>query len=120
MLKCVDYQTGRHIGEVEDWVAEGNENEYELTYNDYTYNLKYVVNDVAFFVKQQFNSTIENNFSYHSPKDDQRKKYELIRSKAKEAAYLFDELVPNGREKSLALTNLEQAVFWANAGIARN
>ncbi|WP_459213736.1 Acb2/Tad1 domain-containing protein [Paenibacillus macerans] len=28
--------------------------------------------------------------------------------------------VPNSREKSLAMTKLEQSVFWANAGIARN
>ena len=27
---------------------------------------------------------------------------------------------PDSRELSLALTNLEQAVFWANASIARN
>lgn len=29
------------------------------------------------------------------------------------------ELIPDGRELALALTNLEQAMFWANAGIAR-
>ncbi|MNJ81691.1 hypothetical protein D3C77_806170 [compost metagenome] len=46
--------------------------------------------------------------------------YEAIRSKAKEFAYLIDELVANGREKSLAMTNLEQSVFWANAGVARD
>jgi hypothetical protein len=28
--------------------------------------------------------------------------------------------VPVGREQSLALTNLEQTVMWARAGIARN
>ena len=28
--------------------------------------------------------------------------------------------VPKGREQSLALTKLEEALFWANAGIARN
>lgn len=39
---------------------------------------------------------------------------------AKELAYLLDAQVPNSREKSLAMTNLEQAVFWANAGVARN
>lgn len=66
------------------------------------------------------NPGIENNFSYHAPKEGQPAKYEDIRNKAKELAYLIDEAVPNSREKSLAMTNLEQSVFWANAGIARN
>ncbi len=66
------------------------------------------------------NPILENNFCYHAPKEGQLAKYEAIRDKAKELAYLIDELVPGSREKSLAWTNLEQAVFWANAGIARN
>ncbi|MDT2173021.1 DUF7681 family protein, partial [Paenibacillus larvae] len=61
-----------------------------------------------------------NNFKYHAPKEGQPEKYTAIREKAKELAYLIDELCPNSREKSLALTNLEQAVMWANAAIARN
>ncbi|MGP3782344.1 Acb2/Tad1 domain-containing protein [Paenibacillus sp. 1A_MP2] len=35
-------------------------------------------------------------------------------------AELIDEQTPKSREQSLAMTNLEQAVFWANAAIARN
>ncbi|MEV3086444.1 hypothetical protein ABND36_18210, partial [Paenibacillus larvae] len=61
------------------------------------------------------NPQIENNFKYHAPKEGQPEKYTAIREKAKELAYLIDELCPNSREKSLALTNLEQAVMWANA-----
>ncbi|GKU80187.1 hypothetical protein [Paenibacillus sp. L3-i20] len=66
------------------------------------------------------NQTIENNFSYHPPKEGQPAKYEAIRSLGKGLAIAFDELTPNSREKSLALTKLEEAVFWANAAIARN
>lgn len=66
------------------------------------------------------NLQIENNFSYHVPKPGQPEIYQEIREKAKELAYLVDELVPSSREKSLAMTNLEQAVFWANAAVARN
>jgi hypothetical protein len=32
---------------------------------------------------------------------------------------MLNELVPDSREKSLAITHLEEAVMWANAGIAR-
>lgn len=63
---------------------------------------------------------IENNFSYHAPQEGQAEKYETLRSKAKELAYLIDELCPNSREKSLAMTKLEESNMWANAAIARN
>ncbi|MEV2353961.1 hypothetical protein ABNF72_14315 [Paenibacillus larvae] len=66
------------------------------------------------------NPQIENNFKYHAPKEGQPEKYTALREKAKDLAYLLDELCPNSREKSLAITNLEQAVMWANAAIARN
>lgn len=62
---------------------------------------------------------IEKRFTYHAPKDDQPARYERLRSKAKELAKLINELVPECREQSSAFTNLEQAVMWANAGIAR-
>ncbi|WP_141500955.1 DUF7681 family protein [Paenibacillus luteus] len=65
------------------------------------------------------NETIENNFRYHAPKDGQAEKYETLRSKAKELAYLYDELAPSSREKSVAMTKLEESVMWANAAIAR-
>lgn len=66
------------------------------------------------------NNQIENNFMYHSPKDGQAEKYEEIREKGKELAYLIDGICPNSREKSLAMTKLEESVMWANASIARN
>jgi hypothetical protein len=66
------------------------------------------------------NEQIENNFKYHSPKVGQPEKYEALRERAKEFAILIDALCPNSREKSVALTNLETAVMWANASIARN
>ncbi|WP_418252070.1 DUF7681 family protein [Gordonibacter urolithinfaciens] len=66
------------------------------------------------------NDRIENAFTYHAPKEGQPQKYEAIRGKAKELAYLIDELCPDGREKSLAMTKLEECSMWANASIARN
>lgn len=65
------------------------------------------------------NTTIENNFRYHAPKPGQPEKYEALRQKAKEMAYLIEDLCPCPRERALAMTNLEQSVMWANAGVAR-
>lgn len=65
------------------------------------------------------NERIENNFTHHQPTGDQPERHEQIRGKAKELAYLMDDLCPDSREKSLAMTQLEDAVMWANASIAR-
>lgn len=62
----------------------------------------------------------ESVYTYHTPKADQPQRYEAIRAKARELAELIEKRCPDSREKSLAHTNLEQAVMWANAAIARN
>lgn len=63
---------------------------------------------------------IENNFIHHPPFGTQEARYQAIRRTAKVLAVIMSENCPPSRELSLALTNLEQSVFWANAGIARN
>ena len=63
---------------------------------------------------------IENRFTYHAPKGDQADRYETVRAKAKELAHFINEVTPTSREQSLALTKLDEVVFWANAAIARN
>lgn len=42
-----------------------------------------------------------------------------IRAAARIAAETILLMCPPSRERSLALTNLEQAVMWANASVAR-
>jgi hypothetical protein len=59
-------------------------------------------------------------FTYHPPKENQPQKYENIRKNALAFAQLIDEMCPDSREKSLAITALEESVMWANAAIARN
>lgn len=58
-------------------------------------------------------------FTYHAPTPDQIHKYTEIRHEAKILAAMILIDVPEGREKALALTKLEEVVMWANAGIAR-
>lgn len=67
------------------------------------------------------NDTIENNFRHHEGiTAEQVEETNKIRNAAKEFAYIIDELCPNSREKSVAMTNLETCFMWANASIARN
>ena len=72
------------------------------------------------FKPRKVNPQIENIFKYHAPKEGQSEKYEAINEKAKELAYLIDDLCPNSREKSLAITHLQETKMWANASIACN
>lgn len=62
---------------------------------------------------------IDTRFTYHKPSGDQPDRYNQIRRMAHDLAIELGHLVPDSREKSLALTKLEEAVMWANAGIAR-
>lgn len=63
---------------------------------------------------------IERNFSHHPPKDDQLVRYEQIRNYGRAFAALIENFCPDSREKSIAMTKLEECVMWANASIARN
>ena len=70
--------------------------------------------------KLELHEDLENRFTYHAPKPGQPERYEKIRKEAKNLAIYIADECPNSREKSLALTKLEEAVFWANAAIARH
>lgn len=63
---------------------------------------------------------IERIFTYHAPFGTQPSRYVLIRDAAKSLAHLINNSCPESREKSLALTNLQQSVQMANASIAIN
>ena len=59
-------------------------------------------------------------FTYHAPLPESVPKFEKLRERGRDLASLVAALVPDGREQSVALTKIEEAIFWANAGIARN
>lgn len=62
---------------------------------------------------------IETRFIYHPPTGDQAIRYAAIRDLAKDMAMMITTACPESRELSLAMTHLEEVVFWANAAIAR-
>lgn len=64
---------------------------------------------------------IQRRFTYHSPggpKD--QAKHEKIRGDALVLAQNLLAELPTCRERSLAITKLEEFVFWANAALARH
>jgi hypothetical protein len=63
---------------------------------------------------------LKNRFTYHPPEGNQASIYEKLRFNGLNLAEMIDELAPDSREKSLAITKLEEAIMWANASIARN
>lgn len=71
-------------------------------------------------LSNQQEEELTKRFTYHPPKDDQPNRYESLRAEAKYFAREIMENTPASREQSLALTHLEEAIFWANASIARN
>ena len=66
------------------------------------------------------NSKLEARFDRHDMDDESFRKSQNIRDDIKVAADTIDIYAPESREKSLALTKLEECLFWSTASLARN
>jgi hypothetical protein len=62
---------------------------------------------------------IRRRFTYYPPNPERANAHKNVRDSIGTAAAELADLLPAGREKSLAITALEEAMFWANAAIAR-
>lgn len=62
---------------------------------------------------------IEWDFGYHAPDEDRARVHEIMRKAFHNTADHINQYMFESREKSLAITKLEEAMFWANAAIAR-
>ena len=64
---------------------------------------------------------LDHRFNFHAATtEEKRNEHTSIREACRTAAHTIDIKCPDGREKALALTKLEEAMFWGNAAIARN
>lgn len=62
---------------------------------------------------------IDDRFDYHAPTPERVAIHEAVREACRQLAHTLDARLPEGREKALALTSVEQSLLWANAAIAR-
>lgn len=66
------------------------------------------------------NEQLSEIFTYKRPFGNQPDRYERLRNIGKILALEINALCPESREKSLAITNLQQTIMWANASVAIN
>lgn len=68
-----------------------------------------------------FQKDMIHRFSFHpATTPEKQNEHASIRMQCLKLTSYIDAVVPDGREKSLAITKLEEVMMWANAGIARN
>ncbi|GGN86330.1 hypothetical protein GCM10010112_67750 [Actinoplanes lobatus] len=65
-------------------------------------------------------SDLARRFAFHPATTPERQDAHVsVRVACGDLADHLNALLPEGREKALAITNLEQVMFWGNAAIAR-
>jgi hypothetical protein len=63
---------------------------------------------------------IATRFDFHSATtEEKRNEHTSVRQACRRLADELNERLPEGREKALAITKLEEVMFWANAAVAR-
>jgi len=63
---------------------------------------------------------LRNRFNYHAPRSQNDVSlHEDVRNELLGAAETLNAILPDGVEKLAAIWKLEEAMFWANAALAR-
>ena len=63
---------------------------------------------------------LKNRLGFHPATDETRVLHETVRTKFINLAVQLNDILPDGREKSLVFTALQEASMWSNAAIACN
>lgn len=64
---------------------------------------------------------IENRFAFHAATtEEKRDAHTSVRQQCKALADEMNYQLPEGREKAVVMTKLEEVMFWANASLARS
>lgn len=59
-------------------------------------------------------------YSYHAPSEEGIERHQNLTSAFMVIDTIVDEICPDGREKSICMTHLEEAKMMASAAVARN
>lgn len=65
-------------------------------------------------------AALSQRFTHHPPDAARAQQHHDVRAVITSAAHELNDRLPEGREKALSLTRLEEALFWANAALARS
>lgn len=64
---------------------------------------------------------IDHRFAFHAATTaEKRGEHGSVRNACGELASFLNDRLPEGREKAVVFTKLEEVMFWANAAIARS
>ncbi len=63
---------------------------------------------------------LRDRFFYHPPSSEGAKTHGVLSQEFYELSQVIDALCPHSREKSLAMTHMEQSKMWASAAVARD
>ena len=62
---------------------------------------------------------IKNDYGFHPATAVSAPQHAEVRSLCQNLAFQLDDMLPDGREKSLAFTALEEVMHWSNSAIAK-
>lgn len=63
---------------------------------------------------------LDNRFKFHpAGTTDRKADHEMVRELFGNLARAMNDHLPEGREKAVVMTKLEEGMFWANASLAR-
>jgi hypothetical protein len=64
---------------------------------------------------------IDHRFNFHpAGTEEKQNAHGSVREQCRELAHFLNEKIPDGREKSIVITKLEEVMMWANAALARD